>query len=93
MENYNRTTREYRLARLNALRRDKHKCKFPNCTKRAAQVHHIVRFADSPYLMWDVNNLISLCKEHHKMIYNKEIYYIKLFSDINANSNRYKRKT
>lgn len=93
MPEYNRTTKEYRTARLAALRRDKHKCKFPDCKKKATQVHHIVRFADSPYLMWDVNNLISLCTGHHKMIYNKEIYYITLFSDINANSNRHKRKT
>lgn len=80
--NDGRKTVSYRKARLAALKRDKYKCKFPGCKKKATQVHHIIRFADSPYLMWSVCNLISLCYTCHKKIWGKEKYYMLLFFEI-----------
>ena len=41
--------------------RDKHKCQMPGCGyKRALNAHHIKRWADAPYLRYDVDNGITL---------------------------------
>ncbi len=72
----------YERARKECLRRDK-KCKMPGCgKKRRLVVHHIYRWADQPHLRFDVGNLITLCKDCHDSIKDKEDYYISLFMEI-----------
>lgn len=66
--------------------RDKHKCRWPYCKKRTKlQVHHIRRWADAPYLRYDVNNGITLCAAHHSSIKGKENYYMRFFYEILKN--------
>jgi len=89
---YGRTCISYKKARMEAMQRDKHKCQFPNCKRKGTVVHHIIKYASSPYLRWNVSNLITLCKKHHWQVYGKEDQYIILFSDINARNSRHKRK-
>lgn len=56
------------------LRRDNYKCK--KCGgRRKLQVHHIVRWADSPSLRYDINNCITLCRSCHQKIWGKEKHY------------------
>ena len=64
-------------------KRDKYKCQFPGCgSNKKLQVHHIERFADKPELLYNKNNVITLCKKCHQKIYNKEKDYIALFKEI-----------
>lgn len=81
-KDWGRKTKSYAKARREALVRDNYKCRFPNCKRKATQVHHIIRYSDSIYLMWSVGNLISLCYKCHKKIQGKEIHYIRMFCDI-----------
>jgi 5-methylcytosine-specific restriction endonuclease McrA len=51
------------------LRRDKYQCQM--CKRygkitEAKEVHHIKHFEDYPELAMDPDNLISLCKAHHR---------------------------
>ena len=51
------------------LRRDKYQCQI--CKRygkitEAKEVHHIKHFEDYPELATDPDNLISLCKAHHR---------------------------
>jgi 5-methylcytosine-specific restriction endonuclease McrA len=72
----------YTRARKACLRRDK-KCKMPGCGKRRGLVvHHIYRWADQPHLRFEINNLITLCRQCHDSIKDKEDYYIALFTEI-----------
>lgn len=48
------------------------------------EVHHIKRLQDEPDLLLDNNNLIALCKYHHKMADNNKLdidYLFKLVQD------------
>lgn len=74
-----RNTPEYFEWRKKVLKRDKHKCRFPGCKKRAKQVHHILRWADAPSLRYEVSNGISLCWACHYNIRNQEHLYVELF--------------
>jgi len=54
------------LARLVRLR-DQH-CRFPNCRRtRWVQIHHIIHWADGGPT--DLDNLITLCGYHHRLIH------------------------
>lgn len=64
-------------------KRDKHQCRWPNCNaKRRLQAHHIVRWADTPWLRYDVSNGITLCRTHHDSVKGKEKYYERFFFEI-----------
>lgn len=77
---------EYTKWRKNVYQRDKHKCRWPNCTlKRKLNAHHIRRWADFPGLRFDVNNGITLCKYHHDLIKGMEHIYESTFLRILAN--------
>lgn len=87
MRNYNDP--EYKKARLSALRRDGFKCKICK-SKIKCQVHHIRKFADAPSSRNDINNLITLCKKHHRNMWQtEESFAAYCFSLIHPNSNIY----
>jgi len=76
---------EYKEWRKAVLKRDKNRCQMPGCTyrrKRHLQVHHIQRWADSPWLRFEVQNGITLCKACHYSIRNNERFYISTFMGI-----------
>lgn len=51
-------------------------CKWPLCgSKRKLQVHHILTWAKFPLLRYDINNGITLCKKHHKIVTGKELHF------------------
>lgn len=75
---------EFKKLRRKVVKRDGYKCQMPNCGKNenSLQVHHIVRYADNYMLRNNERNLITLCKDCHKKIKDKEGYYAQLFIGI-----------
>jgi hypothetical protein len=64
-------------------RRDGHKCQWANCgAKKNLKCHHIRKWADYPTLRYDVNNGITLCREHHDSIHGREEFYVTMFLNI-----------
>jgi 5-methylcytosine-specific restriction endonuclease McrA len=65
-------------------KRDKNTCQM--CKKRKLprnlQIHHIFRWADNPYLRYDIKNLICLCKACHFSIRNQESIWAQYFVNI-----------
>ena len=79
---------QYKKWRLSIYKRDKFKCQWPGCVaSKKLNAHHIKRWADCPGLRYDVNNGITLCKDHHKSINGIETYYESIFLKIVANNN------
>lgn len=73
----------YKEARKAALKRDKKKCRFPGCKcRKRLQVHHIVKWSSATSLRYEVDNLITLCKQHHEEITGVESHYVDLFLSI-----------
>lgn len=65
------------------LKRDRNKCQMPNCRrKKNLEVHHIIRYADSVYVRYEVDNGITLCKRCHYQIRNNESHFVSLFMEI-----------
>jgi hypothetical protein len=78
----------YKKWRIDIYKRDKFKCQWPGCSaSKKLNAHHIKRWADCPGLRYDVNNGITLCKDHHKSITGLETYYESVFLKIIANNN------
>ena len=85
----------YAERRRRVFSRDGHKCQMPRCGyKKALNAHHIKRWADAPYLRYDIDNGITLCWKCHKEITGSEAQYEPLFMDLvrknnggNTNSN------
>lgn len=86
----------YKKARANTLKRDGFTCKWPNCgSRKRLRVHHIRTWANHPSLRFVLNNLITLCKYHHDMIWGKEEDYERMFFQIiksNSNDKRPKQQ-
>lgn len=55
--------KKWEEARNKALERDNHKCIV--CGKPATQVHHIHLRSKRKDLLYEINNLVSLCDIHH----------------------------
>jgi HNH endonuclease len=51
-----------------ARERDKCRCRFPGCESRRVDLHHIVHWIHGGRT--DLDNLISLCPYHHKLIHD-----------------------
>ena len=69
--------------------RDDHKCQWPGCDqKKKLQAHHIYRWSDFPGLRYHINNGITLCKNHHKLITNNEDDYRLFFSNLLINKKK-----
>jgi hypothetical protein len=73
----------YEQWRKDILKRDKYRCKMPNCKNRTSlQVHHIKKWSTSSCLRYEMSNGITLCKHCHKSIAGKEHHYESLFNSI-----------
>ena len=74
---------EYKKWRSLVYKRDKYKCQWPGCSmKRRLNAHHIRTWANFPGLRYLVENGITLCYQHHKMIKNMENIYESVFQKI-----------
>lgn len=93
---YRKPTRDYddpryKKLRAEVRRRDNYKCQFPGCkckNRRLLEVHHILRWGDFPSLRYNAENLITICRKHHKFVTGKEIYYAKMFMQIVQNKKK-----
>jgi len=75
----------YKNWRKEIYKRDKYCCQWPNCAERKSlNAHHILRWADNPGLRYNLDNGITLCKNHHKMITGLESIYSSIFIKILA---------
>lgn len=75
----------YKQWRKEVYSRDNHKCQWPGCSlKRKLNAHHIKTWAEYPALRFSVNNGITLCSYHHKMIKGMENIYEAIFFKILA---------
>lgn len=64
--------------RQSILERDRHQCRFPDCTSTThLELHHIIPIAQGG--LDSVQNGITLCKQHHRSIASRETEYIPLF--------------
>lgn len=63
-------------------KRDKCKCKFPNCKNRGYEAHHIMPWSKFPSLRYVVSNGITLCHKCHQKIRKKEHIYAPMFKFI-----------
>src|SRR5215472_15405653 len=52
-----------------ARERDKCRCRFPGCESRRIDLHHIQHWANGGRT--DLENLISLCAYHHKLVHDR----------------------
>jgi len=79
---------QYVKWRKEVYQRDDHTCQWPNCGKtRKLNAHHIKRWVDFPGLRFNINNGITLCKQHHDHIKNMESDYELFFLRIVASKN------
>lgn len=81
MRNFN--SPEYKKWRHQIYQRDHYRCQWPGCSsKQKINAHHIKTWAHYPGLRFDINNGITLCYQHHKMIKGMEEYYVAVFLKI-----------
>src|SRR5215469_11390898 len=52
-----------------ARERDQHRCRFPGCRSRKIDLHHVRYWSNGGPTSLD--NLISLCKRHHRLVHDK----------------------
>lgn len=91
MRNYNDPV--YEKVRSLVLKRDQRCCQMPNCkSKKKLHVHHIRPWSKAAYLRFEPSNLITLCRECHESIKDKEHIYESMFMSIvreNENNTRH----
>lgn len=64
-------------------KRDGNKCQFPGCKRRKyLEVHHILKVADYPHLIYEKKNCLLLCWKCHKKVTGNEESYTQLFQSI-----------
>ncbi len=61
--------RDERVARELTRKRDKGRCRIPNCRERGEHLHHIVYRSKSKRLRWVTSNLVWLCTDHHRLLH------------------------
>ena len=75
--------KNYKDWRKKVYARDKYKCQWPGCTyKTRLNAHHIHKWASYEALRFNINNGITLCVFHHKLVKNHEEDYVLLFLQI-----------
>jgi hypothetical protein len=81
----------YKQWRKNIYTRDNFTCQWPHCKQKTKlNAHHIQRWADFPGLRYHINNGITLCKDHHRLIKDNEENYCSFFNSIILNKLRKK---
>jgi predicted restriction endonuclease len=74
---------EYKKWRKLIYTRDNFKCQWPGCVNtKKINAHHIKRWSDNPNLRFHIDNGITLCYQHHKMVTGQESYYEAVFFSI-----------
>ena len=74
----------YRRIREIVLVLDNSQCQLCSSSMKL-EVHHIVEKGKNQALIFDINNMITLCKKCHCSIYGREEAYYGIFGDIVAN--------
>jgi predicted restriction endonuclease len=81
MRNFNDPN--YKEWRKQVYKRDNHKCQWPGCnSNKKLNAHHIKTWSEFPSLRFIIDNGITLCYKHHKMIRGLESYYEAVFISI-----------
>lgn len=75
---------KWRLVRKHIIKLDNEKCVFCNSTERL-EIHHIIEKGKNLSLVYDVSNLVTLCKNCHCNIRGNEESYVGIFNDIVEN--------
>lgn len=76
---------QYKAWRKAVRKRDHYSCQMPGCNaRRRLQVHHIASWAHNPDLRYEVNNGITLCRQHHDQVNGSEPLYAPMFHRIIA---------
>ena len=76
---------QYKKWRKLVYQRDKYQCQWPGCSlKNKLNAHHIKKWSDYPGLRFNIDNGITLCRDHHNMIKNMEENYEQFFFKIIA---------
>jgi len=79
----NHRYREWRIA---VLKRDGGRCRWCDLegikTYKNLEVHHIIPVSTAPEKQYEVSNGITLCYEHHRLIYGKEQEYSAFLANI-----------
>jgi 5-methylcytosine-specific restriction endonuclease McrA len=78
---------QYKQWRKEVYERDNHKCQWPNCayTGKKLNAHHIKKWSEYPGLRFNKQNGITLCYNHHKLIFGMESDYELFFLKLVAN--------
>jgi len=74
----------WRKVRKRALKRDRYKCRWCGKRSKGNHVHHIRKKSKHPSLMYNISNLVTLCKRCHKKTYGKEGRYVNSFGKSGA---------
>lgn len=84
---------EYKKWRKSIYSRDGYKCQWPNCyLKTKLNAHHIKTWANCPSLRYNIENGITLCSLHHKLIKGIEHIYEAVFFKILADNKNKRSK-
>ena len=79
----------YKNWRKSVYSRDHFKCRWPHCNiKKRLNAHHIKTWANYPGLRYIVDNGITLCYYHHKMIKGLEDIYESVFLQMISKINK-----
>lgn len=79
---------QYNKWRKDVYTRDNFCCQWPSCSgNKKLNAHHIKKWSDYPGLRYNVNNGITLCYNHHKMIKDMESDYELFFLKLVASKN------
>jgi len=80
---------EYKKWRKQVYTRDKFKCQWPGCScSKKLNAHHIKTWAEYPALRFALDNGITLCYNHHKLIKGLEPIYEAVFLKIVADKKK-----
>lgn len=86
---YSKESFERMIWRKVIYKRDNWTCQWPDCGLgprsfpfRHIEAHHIFKWADYPELRFRLSNGITLCKNHHKHVTDREEQFILFFQRI-----------
>lgn len=89
MSKRNYHSNAYKKWRLKVYKRDNFQCCWPNCqSKKGLNAHHILNWSKNKVLRFSVNNGITLCEKHHKVVTGHEDNYVNFLSTLVSNKSR-----
>jgi len=78
---------QYKAWRKSVYQRDDYTCQMCHKAKKRLQAHHILMWSKYPQQRYNIANGITLCLKCHKLVRNKEDYYVKQFLSIVSSKN------